>query len=202
MQCWRGHGAMAPQTAHGQQQQQQHPNSTPFLGQQGCGPVPVNVPVLYPCHNPTPLTCDGSQPYHYAYNEGDQRRSRDYSRDRKPYRSSRDSKRRDSRDSRDRRYSSQESDYDRRRHGDSQDRKHRNKSRRRSERSPSPPSSGVGRGGGRRERDQSTRREEARGRGRGNQEKRVKLAMGRTVEKFVQRPCLVMGGLLQTYPWL
>ena len=33
-------------------------------------------------------------------------------------------------------------------------------------------------------------------------EERVKLAMGRTVEKFVQRPCLVMGGLLQTYPWL
>ena len=33
-------------------------------------------------------------------------------------------------------------------------------------------------------------------------EERVKLAMGRTAEKFVQRPCLVMGGLLQTYPWL
>ena len=33
-------------------------------------------------------------------------------------------------------------------------------------------------------------------------EERVMLAMGRTVEKFVQRPCLVMGGLLQTYPWL
>ena len=33
-------------------------------------------------------------------------------------------------------------------------------------------------------------------------EEKVMLAMGRIVEKFVQRPCLVMGGLLQTYPWL
>merc|ERR1712055_847636 len=153
-------GVMATQTTH---------------GQLGCGPGPVNVPGMYTYLNQTPLTYDGPQPHHYIYKEGDQRRPRDLSRDRKPYRSSRDSRRRDSRDSRDsreRRYSSQESDLSRRRHGDSHQCHNRNRSRRRSERSPSPTNSGVGRGGGRREKDQSSRREETRGRGRGNQERR------------------------------
>ena len=189
------------QGTHGQQYHQ-YPTQAPTHNQQMYNPVPIPVPVHYQYHHPSPMIGDQ---YQYQYSEGGVRpkdqqgqsrphreHPREYSRERRPYRSSRDTQRRDSRDRGSRRYPSQESDYkdsqqeyssrdyERRRYDDSQersrnsskDRKHRNRSKRRSERTPSPTNSGIGRGGSRKDKDQGSRQEEGRGRGRGSQDKR------------------------------
>ena len=164
----QGHGV--PQGAQGLPPQQY-----PMYNQQGYHQATASVPapVQHQYHLPTPLSGD-QQHYPYQYSEeggrskdyqGQYRSEREYSRERKPVRPSRDPMRRDSGNRESRRFSS-ESDYDRRRYDEPQDRRHRDKSRRRGERSPSPPNSGIGRGGGRRERDHSSRREEGKGRGR------------------------------------
>ena len=196
-------------TTHGQQYHQ-YPAQAPAHNQQLYNLAPIlaqGPPAHYQYHHPSPMISDQ---YQYQYSEGGVRpkdqqshsRShrespREYSRERRPHRSSRDRQRRDSRDRGSRRYPSHESDYkdsqqeystreyERRRRDDSQersrnsskDRKHRNRSksnsnRRRSERTPSPTNSGIGRGGGRKDKDQGSRNEEGRGRDRGNQDKR------------------------------
>jgi len=196
-------GPVPPPAMH--QQYQQYPTQAPVHSQQMYNPVPIPATgpqVHYQYHHPSPMIGDQ---YQHQYSDGGVRPKeghsrphrdtpREYSRERRPYRASRDTQRRDSRDRGNRRYPSQDSDYrdsqqgynsrdHERRWDDSQERgrnlsrerRHGNRSKstkRRNERTPSPTNSGIGRGGTRRDRDQAPRQEEGGGRGRSNQDKR------------------------------